>query len=445
MFSNAQLHQKNERAYKKALRNERRTAQPGRSPDDHEWTPFRLAEKKYKVKFPPPDLSGVLDLALLDSERDGEIQRSAWAGSATAQEFKNVGTCRGRKVYCLPRVPGLIVMPGHLTPEEQRALVRWSLCDHAKAPNETNLDTHYNIPSEGIWSLHFQCKSALLDPSKKSPDRISPRKAGPSTVAPPPGPRQLISNTAADPSNFCDLAKEPKPLAAPSPALAHATASELLPKLRWANIGWFYHWGTKQYDFSRPRVEIGECVWKLCTDIVRALPWSTIFKRPEGGNGPLADHVDWMSWENEYEPDAGIVNFYQLKDTLMGHVDRSEVCATSPLVSISLGNAAVFLIGGHSRDQEPTPLLLRSGDVVVMSGPQCRRAYHGVPRVLDGTLPDHLLSFGEDLESELFESYLRTTRININVRQVFPKGFDPWKQGASEPISDSCSASDADV
>ena len=128
-----------------------------------------------------------------------------------------------------------------------------------------------------------------------------------------------------------------------------------------------------------------------------------------------------------------------------------------------LGNAAVFLIGGQTRDQEPIPLLLRSGDVVVMSGPQCRRAYHGtkqlkgfslrfmmacyvgVPRVLDGTLPDHLLSFGEDLESDLLENYLRTTRININVRQVFPKGFDPWKHGASEPISDSCSAPDADV
>lgn len=35
------------------------------------------------------------------------------------------------------------------------------------------------------------------------------------------------------------------------------------------------------------------------------------------------------------EPDAGIVNFYQTKDSLMGHVDRSEICATSPLVSIS--------------------------------------------------------------------------------------------------------------
>jgi len=35
------------------------------------------------------------------------------------------------------------------------------------------------------------------------------------------------------------------------------------------------------------------------------------------------------------EPDAGIVNFYQTRDTLMGHVDHSEICATSPLVSIS--------------------------------------------------------------------------------------------------------------
>lgn len=45
--------------------------------------------------------------------------------------------------------------------------------------------------------------------------------------------------------------------------------------------------------------------------------------------------------------------------------------------TISLGNAAIFLIGGVTRDVEPTPILLRSGDVVIMSGPECRRAYHG--------------------------------------------------------------------
>ena len=43
----------------------------------------------------------------------------------------------------------------------------------------------------------------------------------------------------------------------------------------------------------------------------------------------------------------------------------------------SLGNAAVFLIGGKTRDVEPIPLILRSGDVIIMSGPECRRAYHG--------------------------------------------------------------------
>jgi alkylated DNA repair protein alkB family protein 1 len=32
----------------------------------------------------------------------------------------------------------------------------------------------------------------------------------------------------------------------------------------------------------------------------------------------------WQSWADDYEPDTGIVNYYQSKDTLMAHVDRSE-------------------------------------------------------------------------------------------------------------------------
>lgn len=127
------------------------------------------------------------------------------------------------------------------------------------------------------------------------------------------------------------------------------------------------------------------------------------------------------------EPDAGIVNFYQIKDSLMGHVDRSEICATSPLVSISLGNAAIFLIGGLTRDVVPIPILLRSGDIVVMSGPACRRAYHGVPRILEGTLPTYLDESAAVTAGTWapYARYMQTTRININVRQVFPRGFDP--------------------
>ncbi|KIJ44393.1 hypothetical protein M422DRAFT_168575, partial [Sphaerobolus stellatus SS14] len=133
-------------------------------------------------------------------------------------------------------------------------------------------------------------------------------------------------------------------------------------------------------------------------------------------------------WRSSSEPDAGIVNFYQPGDTLCGHVDRSEVCATSPLVSISLGNSAVFLIGGLTRDVEPVPIMLRSGDVVVMSGPGCRRAYHGVPRTLEDTLPAYLRDEGSDKDWQPYAAYLKTTRINVNVRQVFPRGFNPLEE-----------------
>lgn len=103
----------------------------------------------------------------------------------------------------------------------------------------------------------------------------------------------------------------------------------------------------------------------------------------------------------------------------MAHVDRSEVTASLPLVSISLGHSAVFLIGDDERESTnpPTPIILRSGDVIVMSGPT-RRSYHGVPRILERTLPPHLQSQEDDDDWEPFARYLSTARINVNVRQT---------------------------
>lgn len=111
-------------------------------------------------------------------------------------------------------------------------------------------------------------------------------------------------------------------------------------------------------------------------------------------------------------PDTGIVNFYQMNDTLMGHVDRAEcVCrdrlrpqgaeltvqagpraaaglhlaslfATTEgrLLTGRLGHSAVFLLGGASREIPPQPVVLRSGDVLIMSG-SGRQSYHGACRL----------------------------------------------------------------
>lgn len=39
-----------------------------------------------------------------------------------------------------------------------------------------------------------------------------------------------------------------------------------------------------------------------------------------------------------------------------------------PIVSLSLGCTAVLLVGGLSRNEPPTPLLVRHGDAVVFTG-----------------------------------------------------------------------------
>jgi alkylated DNA repair protein (DNA oxidative demethylase) len=66
------------------------------------------------------------------------------------------------------------------------------------------------------------------------------------------------------------------------------------------------------------------------------------------------------------------------------HRDVDESDFSWPVLSISLGDAAVFRIGGLARADSTTSTVLESGDVVVMGGP-ARRAYHGIDRIRHGS------------------------------------------------------------
>ncbi|KAJ3504672.1 hypothetical protein NLJ89_g7819 [Agrocybe chaxingu] len=412
-----------QRQHKKATKNRPPTI-------DQEWTPFRAAEKRFKARFPPPDLSPVLDLACRDKSRANELEAGGWRGSADAVECLEIpptSQAGNTIAYHFPTIPGLVLLPSFVSKEKQRELVIWALSRHARQPHDTNLDTHYFLPENGLWN------SARVDSQKEV--LVLPRASETTDIeTPSPGPRRLVNNTPASPENFQSISTTPKPSQAPSPSVQPALASSLLYKLRWANIGWFYHWGTKQYDFSKGKGTIDGELRRICKAAVRSVDWTKVHGSNDDGWGP--EGPDWRTWDETYEPDAGIVNFYQEKASCPPPGQNTDPkYAQPPLWSpsrkLSLGNAAVFLIGGLTRDSEPTPILLRSGDVVIMSGPACRRAYHGVPRILEGTLPGHLESRRvEDKlmakEWEPYEAYMKTTRININVRQVFPKGFDPY-------------------
>jgi DNA oxidative demethylase len=100
-------------------------------------------------------------------------------------------------------------------------------------------------------------------------------------------------------------------------------------------------------------------------------------------------------------PEACLVNYYET-DARMGlHVDSDEDAWDAPVLSISLGDTALFRIGGVLRSDPTRSVRLASGDVCMLGGPS-RRAYHGVDRVMPGT--SRLLPKGG--------------RINLTVRRV---------------------------
>lgn len=181
---------------------------------------------------------------------------------------------------------------------------------------------------------------------------------------------------------------------------------KVVKKLRWATLGYQYDWTNKTYDEARKESFPSD----LCS---------------------LVQYVATALGYDRFSPEAAIVNYYPIGSTLAGHTDHSEDDRTAPLFSFSFGQPAVFLIGGLSRDEQPDAIVLRSGDIIVMTG-ESRLCYHAVPRICtDLELPEKMGNSAKRWESielpqeqskdELWnavEQYIQYSRININVRQV---------------------------
>lgn len=78
-----------------------------------------------------------------------------------------------------------------------------------------------------------------------------------------------------------------------------------------------------------------------------------------------------------FAADACLVNRYDPGSRLSEHQDRNERDYGAPIVSVSLGVAAVFLFGGTKRSDKSIRVPLSHGDVVVWGGP-ARLRYHAV-------------------------------------------------------------------
>ncbi len=109
---------------------------------------------------------------------------------------------------------------------------------------------------------------------------------------------------------------------------------------------------------------------------------------PGGRPWPPIPQAVMAIWDSvtglDRKPECCLVNYYA-PDARMGlHQDRDEADFKWPVVSVSLGDDALFRIGNTTRGGKTESIWLQSGDVVVMGG-DARLTYHGIDRIKPDT------------------------------------------------------------
>ena len=125
-------------------------------------------------------------------------------------------------------------------------------------------------------------------------------------------------------------------------------------------LGWVSDRGGYRYQPTHP---------------VTGAPWPPM---PRALTALWSDLTGWPE-----SPDACLVNRYREGARMGLHQDLDEQDQSAPVLSVSLGDAAMFRIGAAGGGPTRT-VRLASGDVCALTGP-ARLARHGIDRVIAGS------------------------------------------------------------
>lgn len=334
---------------------------------------FKLCEKKIRGAF-NHQLRSEYDWDEVVDVRTSSLAR---ARSVDLPLVRCTSRSRQLSVYEIEGTPdGLYVIPNALTVEEQ---LMWT---------KTAVETYSRVEHTNLLNL----KRLKAEDADVYPKQVTEEQ------------KKILAGIFARSIREAELDE-----ADPDRDLWHISVAEKngllsFQKLRWASLGYHYDWTSRRYYKD------------VCGDFPVDLSC-------------LVQNLASLVGET-MRPEAAIVNYYPMNATMGGHLDDAELSMERPIVSISLGCPAIFLIGGRTRSARPTAILLRSGDVLIMSR-ESRYCVHGVPRILrlddvDSELLQCLSKKatreGDGIEEaaavDAVELYLRTNRVNINVRQV---------------------------
>ena len=145
------------------------------------------------------------------------------------------------------------------------------------------------------------------------------------------------------------------------PRMPRSGKSFSVEETNFGTHGWYSDEGGYRYEATHP---------------ITKRPWPEI---PE-----LLVQLWYALGDYPAPPECCLVNFYRAGARMGLHQDRDEQALDAPVVSVSLGDNALFRIGGLSRRDHTISITLHSGDVIVFGG-ESRLAYHGIDRVVAGT------------------------------------------------------------
>ena len=89
---------------------------------------------------------------------------------------------------------------------------------------------------------------------------------------------------------------------------------------------------------------------------------------------------------DNFQPDACLINQYQVGASMDLHQDKNELDFNQPIVSVSLGIPATFQFGGLMRTDKTLKIPLVHGDVVVWGG-KARLNFHAIAPLKMNTHP----------------------------------------------------------
>jgi alkylated DNA repair dioxygenase AlkB len=404
-------------------------------------------------------------------------------------------------VFGLNDFPGFFFLPQYLTQSQVLELSTESLQEYCEPPHATNLDqlarnneqpkrtsvsTSGNNNGNGngstMWQEWIQCHEEEISIIEAKLKKVVSSQA------------QTQTKTIRKPQHKQQHSKRFR---------------SRLDQTSWATMGYHYNWTERSYcdeDQSAIPIKLEQLSKGILDRVLDAVRGSgagdgTVSSANNSHGNPKDDLDDCdcdlglgLEHYAKFQAQACIVNYYKYPKSVMGgHLDDLELDLKAPVVSVSMGLPALFLLGQHTKGDNDdsdhqgkgvsvsgpvVPIMVRSGDVMVMGG-DSRLRYHGMARVLPheynhqyplleqeqrvrfracplkGGVPeqqqqqqqDELLVLEQEAVSESssttspaalllseaddndaanaaaslqLQYYLSTHRININIRQVLP-------------------------